>query len=520
MATRPGFEPAPIRPAVLAAGLLVAQQVAGKATRDAFFLSHFDVTSLPLMAATSALLSLLAVFAFARGMAALSPARLVPLAAGASAALLTAEWSLSGPLPCLAAVAVYLHTTLFGATLMSGFWSLVNERFDPHSARRAIGPIGSGASLGGIIGGLITWRAAAAVSVPAMLLGMAALNLLCLEPLLRLGPVRAGASGGTRVSTPLEPQPEPSGLRLIQAFPYLRNLALVVGLCAFVEALVDYVFNAAAVASLAKGQALMSFFALFQTIVALLSLAVQAVMARACLARLGLAGSLAVQPAVVTLGGILVLFSPRLSTTVLLRGAQAVLRNSLFRSAYELLYTPLPRERKRPTKMIVDVGFERLGTAAGSGVVMLVLGIATTTPTRVLLALAVACAALTLALAKHFRRGYVDALADSLRSGAVNLDSVGVVDATHQPASASVDRGRTPPVAQAPSGEQQGVETPATSAQPDPLLEATSDLRSGDVELIARVLRRGDDLDLRLVSHVIPLLAHDELFADVVSAAV
>ena len=58
---------------------------------------------------------------------------------------------------------------------------------------------------------------------------------------------------------------------------------------------------------------------------------------------------------------------------MLVRGAQAVLRNSLFRSAYELLYTPLAQERKRPTKAIVDVGVDRLGTAAGSAVVMLVL---------------------------------------------------------------------------------------------------------------------------------------------------
>jgi len=108
-------EPPPVAPAVVAAGLLIAQQVAGKATRDAFFLSQFDVTTLPLMSGAAAILSLLAVLAFARGMAALAPGRMVPLGVAVSA-------------------------------------SLINEQFDPYSAERAVGPIGVGAGLGGIIG--------------------------------------------------------------------------------------------------------------------------------------------------------------------------------------------------------------------------------------------------------------------------------------------------------------------------------------------------------------------------------
>ena len=78
MPSAPGVSRAelgPIAPAILAAGLLVAQQVAGKATRDAFFLSQFPVTALPVMSMAAARVSVVAVLAFARGMAALSPGR-------------------------------------------------------------------------------------------------------------------------------------------------------------------------------------------------------------------------------------------------------------------------------------------------------------------------------------------------------------------------------------------------------------------------------------------------------------
>ena len=61
--------------AMLAAGALVAQQVTGKATRDALFLSTFSVSTLPLVMIASALASALAVLAFSTALSRRSPAR-------------------------------------------------------------------------------------------------------------------------------------------------------------------------------------------------------------------------------------------------------------------------------------------------------------------------------------------------------------------------------------------------------------------------------------------------------------
>jgi ATP:ADP antiporter, AAA family len=497
----------PAAPAIVASGLLVSQQVAGKATRDAFFLSHFPVTALPLLSAVAALVSLLAVLAFARGMAALSPGRMVPLTVALSAVLFLGEWGLSGPFPRLVAIALYLHLATFGATLVSGLWSLINERFDPYSARQAVGPIGTGAAVGGILGGLITWRAASLISVPAMLGAMAALNLLCLPPLLRLRPVRAMPSNQSPVATVA------SGLRLIRDIPYLRDLALLVGLCAFVEALLDYVFNAAAAAALSGGGALMAFFALFHTAVGLLALGLQTTLTRPALAKLGLAGTVVVQPGAMTVGSIFVLFFPGFSAVTCVRGALAALRNSFFRSAYELLYTPLPTERKRPTKAILDVGLDRLGTAAGGAAVMMVLALAPIRPTPALLTLAAAAAGLTLVLGPRFHRGYVAALAESLRTGAVALTAADVVDATTHRAVTAFAGGQTAsPVADAPR------EASSRAEPTDSLGETAEDLRSTDSQRIRRVLDRDIELDARTLSAAIPLLARDDLFAKVVSS--
>lgn len=495
--------------ACLAAGLLVAQQVAAKATRDALFLSNFHVTTLPIAAGLTAAASLAGVLAFSRGMARSSPPLMMHWALGASAILLVAEWWLALAAPPLAAVAVYLHTGVFGATLVSGFWSVINERFDPYTARQVVGRIGTGASLGGVGGGLLAWRAAALVGVPAMLLVMAVLTLGCLAVLwivhhhdrLRPVPVAAVAPGPAYA------------LGLIRRHVYLRNVAVLVGLCAVTEAMLDYVLSAAVTTRFTRGGPLMSFFALYHTTIGVLALAVQAMVARRLLERLGLGGTLAIQPAVIALGSALAAVTPGIWPRVALRGAHAVLRNSLFRSAYELLYTPLAPERKRPTKALLDVGADRLGTIAGSVVVMVVLLLLPTVgATRTLLVLASGLAVTTLMLTRRLQKGYVSALAESLSAGTVHLDPVDVVDQTTRAAVAGADAAARSGAAATPP------QPPTPEVGADSLLDAAADLRSRDPVRVRSVLARETPVSPELVSLVVPLLAHDELFTDAVAA--
>jgi ATP:ADP antiporter, AAA family len=496
--SRASSGPADAGPAILTAGILIAQQVASRATRDALFLSHFPVTALPPVVAASALLGLLSALALARSMSRSSPGRVLSLALSSSAALLLGEWGLSFAHPGLAAVAVYFHTGLFGAGLVSGLWSVVNERFNPHEAKRVVGSISMGASVGGTLGGLATWLVAPVVNVPTMLVALASLHLLALWPLARLRPATTSPRVGMEVRAA-------SGLQLIRESPYLHTLALVVALGALSETLLEYVFNAQAAARSAQGSQLMSFFALFYTSTGLVTLIVQWTLTRRLLLGLGLGGTLSIPPSTIALGSILALSMPRLWPTILLRASQVVLRHSLFRPAYELLYTPLPPERKRPTKAILDVGMDRLGTAAGSGVVMLVLLLMPAAPIPVLLVLLVVLGSLGLGLAPRCQRGYVAALAESLRSGSVALDAGEVVDATTKTTLASFGRQRTPrPIAPA--------------AATDPAMEAIADLCSGDPQRIVWVLHARGPLDLRLVPYVIPLLAVDEVFAEAVTA--
>ena len=501
--------------AMLAAGALIAQQVVGKATRDALFLSSFRVSSLPVVMIVAAVASSLAVLAFASALARRGPARLLPRVLAAITVLLLAEWGLSQVEPRAAAIAVYLHMAAFGATVVSGFWSLVNERFDPYLARRVMGRIGVGASLGGVAGGLLAWSAAGLLPVPSMLVLMAVFNVVCLLALSRLGPVAPAPAERA------EPQDTGafSGIRLLGEVRYLRDLAVFVALGAVTEALLDYILNARAAAAFAPGQPLLSFFALFHTTVGLLALVAQTTLSRPSLLGLGLAGTVALRPASVVIAAVVGLIDPRLWTALLARGAHGVLQNSLFRSGYELLFTPLAERRKRPTKTIVDVGFDRLGTVVGGVLTLLaVYVIGGRGSTRALFFLAGVSALAAIAVSRRLHKGYVLALEDSLRSGAVRLDPGEVRDSTtlvtmartgildRQTLLRDVARIRGTPVPGEPAPTD------------DPVLQAIGELRSGNAEALRRALRHPAAADPAVVGHLVPLLAHNAVFLEVVRA--
>src|SRR5262245_17398690 len=120
-----------VRAATVAAFLLITQQVAAKAARDALFLSNYPASALPPVMVASSLASVLSVVFFSRAMARRSPSLVAPVATGVAAFLLFVEWLLCLVNQKLAAVLVYLPLAVFGGTIASACRSWVHERLDP-----------------------------------------------------------------------------------------------------------------------------------------------------------------------------------------------------------------------------------------------------------------------------------------------------------------------------------------------------------------------------------------------------
>jgi len=85
-----------------------AQFIAGKATRDALFLANYDVTAMPTMVITTAVVSILFAVGSSKALSRISPGVFVPLLFALTGGLLLIEWALSTASPKAAAAVVYL----------------------------------------------------------------------------------------------------------------------------------------------------------------------------------------------------------------------------------------------------------------------------------------------------------------------------------------------------------------------------------------------------------------------------
>lgn len=510
-------EASPSRHSLLAAlcgFALVASLVAAKATRDALFLVNFPATLLPHMMTVSAVASMASVLLMSRAMTRLSPRRVLLGGLAVALLLVLLVWSLTFALPGVGAVLVHLHVAVFGATLLSAFWSMVNERFDPYTAKRVMGRINLGAAMGGVVGGGLAWLSARALPVPSMLLSVALLDALALACVRRLP--RRTPSGEPLTSALAAPVRLRDAPRVLGEGTYFRHLALIVALGALLESLLDFTFNAKAAETLRSPADLASFLSLYQLGVSLFGFLAQGLLARPALEGLGLAGTVGVRPLATAAGAFLGLLDPRLWSLLVARGTHAVLTTSLFRSSYELLFTPVPKERKRLTKTLIDVGFDKAGSVAGSIIALAVVTLLPAEAVRVLLAIVVLTALVSLLVTSWLHEGYVGALEASLRSGAVRLEADEVKDATTRffftrtGGDSILGLSEISPEAAGPPTRRR--------EDADPLTRAISDLRSGDRDRVVRALPSGKDPDLALVPFLLPLLANDAVLGETLRA--
>lgn len=405
---------------MLVATGMIAQQLAGKAVRDAFFLTRFDAQMLPqamtLAAATSVILVLLASQLYRR----FGPARIAPHLFTSSALLFLVEWWMSSTDPKAAAMILYIHTSSFGALAISGFWSVVNEVFDPHTAKRVVGRIAGGASLGGVMGGLFAWQGADHLSLESMILVLAGTNTVCSIGSLRLA---------RRVHTTHAAEaPAFSAVEVFEKTPYLRNVAGLVVLLAVASAGYDYAFKATASTVLGGSENLVQFFALFYSGLGIFTFVVQYLAVGRLLRSLGLTWAVGSLPASIIFFGLLAWQIPELWSFTLLRAVAAIFESSLYRSGYELLYTPLTLDKKRSTKTLIDVGGDKLGVAAGSAIAIFVVGLLPGASSSILVLMSVSCAMGALLLTRRLYRGYLAALTESLEKGALRPDDMNTWD--------------------------------------------------------------------------------------------
>jgi ATP:ADP antiporter, AAA family len=496
--------------------LMVAQQVAGKATRDGFFLQTHALDALPRVMTAAAALGLALMVLTSWLLGRLTPRWATPFIFATNAGAFLVEASLAAHRPALAATVTYLHTGAFAGIVASAFWSTMNERFDPHAAKRAFGTINLGATAGGVAGGVLAWRGITIVSMATALMVLAAVSAACAILLLVLGREpgsQAAAASLSSSSVRVDDAGKPEGRLLGQS--YLVQLAGLVVLVSAVDTLVEFSFKAAAVERYQHAGGLLPFFALFYACTGAATFALQAGVSRRLLDRMGLSGAAAMLPAATLAGVAGALLAPGFWTTLGLRTATMVTENSLYRSGYELAFTPLPPGQKRRLKAYLDVGLTRVAAvAAGALIIGLVALFGPISVGRIILVLVVLAATGSLYLSRALKDGYRGALEESLRNGAVALSPSEIMDAdTRQSFGGALGLNRSAILAQVAVLAEQDKHEP----ERDPWRDVRSGLRSRTPAVVTTALRSLKTVPRELVAELVPLLAVDAVLSDVLT---
>jgi AAA family ATP:ADP antiporter len=484
--------------AMMGAALMLGHQVAGKAVRDSFFLSNYPASDLPKAVMAAAVLSILIVLIFARLMGRFGPLRLVPIGFLLSSILHFTEYLHVNRLPAQWSLVIYFHIVALGAVLLSGFWSLMAELFDPRAAKHFFGRIAGFGTLGGIAGGLLAERIAALSSATAVLLLLSLLHLACSMILM----------SARRTAPPPPPLTESeilSPIQLVRRAPLLGMIALTVLAGTSSAVILDYLFKAGASNSIGKGADLLRFFAAFYITTQILTFLAQTFLARPALQHLGIGRTISSLPIGVGFGALGALLIPVFPMFAAIRSAEFVLRGSLYRSAYELLFTPVAPAEKRAAKTLIDVGCDRAGDALGGGIVQLLLWMSASVATSALLGFALAMAAAGIWICLKLDAAYTKLVQQRLVDRAVEFDLAEIQDTTTRsvflrvPANASATKPAPP-----------NLSTAAPRAT-DATLEAMRELRSGDSRRILAAIKELQQPSPPIAAQLLRLLAWDEV---------
>lgn len=356
--------------------LIISSYVTGRVARDALFLARFQAVQLPYADIASAILVGIVVVGYVRLARRISLGNLLIGSQFFFATNCVFFWLLAHYYhPGWLYPAFYVWVGLFGVLAPTQVWTLANCLLTTREAKRVFGIVGGGAILGAIFAGFFSKTIAKAFGTESLLLGMAALLLICT---VLMGAVwqgwksRLGESAEIAAADKGIAQRDLQGsMRLVLSSPYLRAIAAVICLASFVTTLTGWQFKAVAKQFLVNKDALAVLFGNFYFYAGILGLLLQLLLTTRLLRRFGIGSMLFVLPFAVLLGSAGLMIWGTLAAAIALKASDQVLRYSLDKSAVELLYLPLPHTLKLRAKWLIDTVVWRLGDGL-AGVTVLI----------------------------------------------------------------------------------------------------------------------------------------------------
>tara|TARA_R110001599_G_scaffold114638_1_gene280649 strand:+ start:4545 stop:7313 length:2769 start_codon:yes stop_codon:yes gene_type:complete len=271
--------------------------------------------------------------------------------------------------------ALYIGVAIFGVLATSQFWIMANLVFDAREAKRLFSFIGAGPIVGGVAGGYVASVVASYIEGTNLLFLGAFLLCFCIplnrviwkKHIQQLTPIQSKKRFSDFGDHPIW---------LIRKSKHLTYLALVIGLSVLISKLVEFQFSSIASAQFTDPDELTSFFGFWFSTFNVISLLIQLFLTKRIVGTYGVGTSLFALPGGVLLGSLILLFSPMLWAAIFTKLWEVSVKQSINKSATELLSLPIPAAIKSQTKSFIDVFVDLAATGiAGLFLMFLVNGL-------------------------------------------------------------------------------------------------------------------------------------------------
>jgi ATP:ADP antiporter, AAA family len=341
------------------------------------FISSLGADNLPYVQFSAGVLIGFIMQGYTRVMRAIPRRHIIPVTQTGMAALLLLFWFLFTTIgQDWIAVAFYVLGLILAVLLISQFWTLANDIYDPRQAKRLFGFIGGGSSLGGATGAALTAYLVQTIGAKNMLLVSAAIMAVCVAIVLFV--LRRERSAGTSDAAKTgEEEGTGAGeaIQLLRSSRHLQVIAMVIAFAAIGAAIIEQQLNMAAAE--AKGatnsDAIAAFLAQVTVYLSLIGFVIQVGLTSRIHRVLGIGFALLVLPISLGTTAVIMLMNRALWAPGLARVLDTSLRYTVDKTSREVLFLPLPAELKYRAKPFIDVTMDRFAKGMGALLILVLI---------------------------------------------------------------------------------------------------------------------------------------------------
>lgn len=396
---------------------IVATSITGSAVRDAAFLVQFDKSLLPIMYILIAL-TMAGVITVYKKMIFEKDQVTVITVTGLifSISLFLIQSNLSG----FIIPSFYVWMEVITILSILQFWVLAGEVFNTRQAKRIFSLITIGGSFAGIgVGYSIKpfvkyYGADNLLSLTIFFIGVTVFMAQLIRPYRQ-----------HLTLTPINRKPDNNDSQ-VKLTPYLRSIAIMVGLSAFISKIIDYQFKIMAVNAYPDQNELVSFFGTYYMSTGAATLIMQLFITGFILTRFGILAGLLVLPICLAIGSTSFFLMGTISTVFFAKFSDQVFKFSTNNAVQEILWLPVSSRNKRQSKPIID-GTIRSGMEGLAGLIIFGIVSANLIPeSKIYLLSLLVLFGIILWLWNNLKlkNGYLSSLMLSIENRQLNLDNV------------------------------------------------------------------------------------------------